>query len=336
MLYSNSVSSRGIATPRHLPAALISARAEVFNPLACLDLNLNARRVLFGILTFLNLKKIETAIFPKRETLRAEALVNSDATLYRGLALLEQKGYIERQQIRKAWNGKFHLSPITLTEKCRAILALGEFIHSHPSTNMRDGYVNKEHTNNKQSLQNTTDEADSVEKPSRRNQGLPEDLATLMKKGVKKSAICWLMKQASLKSKRLSDIVKIVHTNIQHLSGREIVAYLKAMIKKDLDYAWIAKETTDRQVLKSTEEQLEAIVERLDHRYHGNAVYKADGTIVGYFEAMSDGQHMICTGQGATPVNKRFAGALVAKKLRLENFSAEFLNSYPPIPLPSR
>lgn len=320
MLSSYSVSSRGIATPRHLPAALIAARAEVFNPLTCLDLNLNARRVLFGILTFLNLKKIETAIFPKRETLRAEALVNSDATLYRGLALLEQKGYIQRQQIRKAWNGKFHLSPITLTEKCRSILALGEFIHSQPSTNMRDGYVNKEHTNRKQSLQNTTDESDSVEKPKKRIQGLPEDLAALMKQGVKKSAICWLMKQASIKSKKLSDIVKVVQTNIQSLDGREVVAYLKAMIKKDLDYAWIAKDTEKLKAQESTDELLSSIVNKLDHRFNGNAVSKPDGTVVGYFEAMSDGQHMICTGNGSTPVNKRFAEALRTKQLRLEGF----------------
>lgn len=114
------MAGRAVALARPLPASLIAARAEVFNPLTCLDLNVNARRVLFGILTFVNARRLSKEIFPRRDTLRAEALLQSDSTLYRGLALLEEKGYITRNQTRRRRCGTLITMSISRLQAQRA------------------------------------------------------------------------------------------------------------------------------------------------------------------------------------------------------------------------
>lgn len=95
------------ARARPLKALLIEARAAVFDPTLCQDLNLTARRVPFGALTCLDLKNVTTAIFPRRDVLRAESLFHSKATVYRGLKVLTAKGYFTESQKRREHNGSF-------------------------------------------------------------------------------------------------------------------------------------------------------------------------------------------------------------------------------------
>ena len=156
MSHYQLMAGRAVAVARPLPLPLIEARAHVFDRLTCLDLNLNARRVLFGILTFVRIKTPTTEIFPRRDTLRAEALLESNSTLYRGLAMLEQKGYITRSQSRKLRDGRFYLSPIFLTVKALVLLGLADFIHSSPSSKLRGGHKEKELAKKSQSIQKTT------------------------------------------------------------------------------------------------------------------------------------------------------------------------------------
>lgn len=363
-----SAFSRGLVTPRFLPAALIQARAEVFNPLNCLDLNMTARRVLYGILTFVKIKQCTSSIFPRRELLRAESLVNSEGTLYRGLAKLEAAGYINRDQVRTPYNGKFHVSPITLTEKARSLLSIGEYaanaqpidrtpkpiidnafkpkmetpsndedqsdeefdadtdtefedqndvIHSHPTSNVQVGYVKKEHTNVLQSLQNTIAQAEPQKIIPQIQKGLPPDLAALLSQDVKKSAICYLMRFASNHKKRLSDVVSVVNKNISTLRNREVVAYLKSMILKDIDYKWLAKQNEFEQAALEESDAINSVLAILDEKFNGYKVFKASGKFVGVFESLNKGNHIINTPGGSIPVNARFANAVLRNKLKL-------------------
>lgn len=321
------MADRAVASARPLPAMLIEARAAVFNPLSCQDLNNTARRVLFGILTFLNLRDARKAIFPRRDLLRAESLLNSEATLYRGLKLLVDKGYITRAQCRKAY-GEFHLSPIALTSKALSMLGLDGVIHRERPLKVRDGYIKKEHTKPEQSLQNTTGSGakpESTDDGSAGNlgnidpdTGLPRELLRLLGMDLRKGTICWLMLQARMKGHRLGDIVAGVWHRIHALRGRQLVAYLRAMMTKPIDFAWIARERKEAVALDTEQRGAKALLESLGSRHHGCEVIGRDGRSLGIFEASDSGTHAIIGARGAMPVNLGFAKALLKGELRLD------------------
>lgn len=112
--------------PRFLPASLIRARAVALDPYHCLDLDRCARQALYGVLAFLNARKPRDAVFCFRETLLPETLLGSRSALFRGLGVLETKGYIVRSQSRlksRAEYGRYTRSTIHLQDK--ALLMLG-------------------------------------------------------------------------------------------------------------------------------------------------------------------------------------------------------------------
>jgi len=314
------MAGRAVALARPLPACLIAARAEVFNPLTCLDLNVNARRVLFGILTFVRARTPTKEIFPRRDTLRAEALLQSDSTLYRGLALLEKNGYITRSQTRSRHRGTFYLSPIMLSAKALLLLGLDSIIHKAPSFKMRDGHIKKEHTKDLQSIQKTPGDPNSPKKDQiDRETRLPVELLPLLELGVKRSSICWLMSKAKGVCQRLGDVLKVVSRNIAALRGREVVAYLVTMLGKKVDFAWVAKEVAHAQNAAEVDEVAQQKLATLDDRYDGFHVYASDGSLLGVFEASrSPGQlALVHAASASAPVNLRFARACIEGELRL-------------------
>lgn len=320
MLHYQLMAGRAVALARPLPLPLIEARANVFDPLTCLDLNTTARRVLFGILTFVRVKAPAKEIFPRRDTLRAEALLQSESTLYRGLALLEQKGYITRSQSRKLRDGRFYLSPIHLTVKALIMLGLGALIHSRPPTKVGDGHKEKELTKKSQSIQKTTGSPDSAKKNEiDRETRLPAELVPLLNQGVKRSAVCWLMAKAKAAGTRLSDVVQVVSGNIAALKGREVVAYLASMLRKNVDFAWVAGKAREAAADAGMDELTQEKLATLDGRYDGYDVWTEDGKHLGVFEAASsNGQlALVRSLSGSTPVNLRFARAWVDGKVRL-------------------
>lgn len=112
---------------RFLPAPLIRARAEVFDPRNCLDLNRVARHALFGILAFFDVRRPAEPVFASRESICAESLLGSQPTLYRGLAHLVTCGYIRREQSRRLSRqayGQYAVSRIWLEEKALRLLGL--------------------------------------------------------------------------------------------------------------------------------------------------------------------------------------------------------------------
>lgn len=320
MTHYHSMAGRAVALARPLPAVLIAARAQVFDPLTCLDLNLTARRVLFGILTFVRARTPTKEIFPRRDTLRAEALLQSDSTLYRGLTMLQEKGYITRGQTRRRHCGTFYLSPIVLTIKALVLLGLQPVIHKAPSSIVEDGHIKKEHTKKSQSIQKTTGTPDSTKNDEiDRETRLPVELLPLLDLGVKRSAVCWLMAQAKVVKQRLGDVLKVVERNVAALRGREVVGYLASMIRKKVDFAWVAKQVNETQVSADFDQAAKDKLQHLDWRYDGYHVYAKDGKLLGVFQASSSpGQLSWVNSPGASiPVNLRFARACVEGTVRL-------------------
>lgn len=314
------MAGRAVALARPLPLPLIAARAQVFDPLTCLDLNQTARRVLFGILTFVRARKLTSEIFPRRDTLRAEALLNSLSPVYRGLKVLEEKGYITRGQLRKRFDGKFYLSPIFLTKKAVVLLGLDKVVHKQPSAKTTHGHIKKELTNQKQSIQKTTGDRNSIKKEQiDRETRLPVELLPLLGQGVKRTAVCWLMAKAKKAGKRLGDVLQVVRGNIAELRGREIVGYLTSMLLKDVDFAWVAGQSREQERSCERDALAKEKLETLDQRFDGYQVLAEDGTVMGIFQAASSPEQLalVHSAAGAMPVNLRFARAWIDGLIRL-------------------
>jgi hypothetical protein len=318
-LMNQKTSGVTFAPTRHLPSPLIAARAAAMHRLNCLDLNLTARRTLYGILTFVTINNLKREIFPRRETLRQEAMLGSDATLYRGLATLEALGYITRSQKRQTRTGKFYLSPILLTDKAVLLLGLKELIHEYRSIKVRDGQY-KERSKEPQSLQKSSSNVDSANAIDPETK-LPIEVTPLLQLDVKKSAICMLMVKAKANGKRLSDVTKAVWHNLYRLKGREVVAYLSYLLEQDRDFESKAKELDTRQHEAIQRQRYQQTLESLDSRYDGCKVVNKLGQPVGTFvcrdnnnprvEQMREGRLAV------QPVNLVFAERFAEGELRI-------------------
>lgn len=250
MNFSASLAHTG---PTALPLPLVEAQFLCFQKTAVMDLKKTARSVLSGILAFVSVRTPSKKIWPKRETLRVQCRLNSDASLYRGLAELEQKGYVSREeQLHHARNGRFHVSRIGLTEKAINLLNLGnkKLIHNLPSCKMGDGHIRNlvksttskeespqeeisENTNRK-GLKLTFQEIDPETK-------LPKPLVKLMTLGLSPKTICWLMGEAKQHQKRLEDVMNYAWGYLEPIATKgssNIKAYLRALIEKKQDFTF--------------------------------------------------------------------------------------------------
>jgi hypothetical protein len=298
-----------------LPAALIEARAAVFDPLNCLDIGSTARRTLFGILSFFNLSKPNSPIFPHRARLCADALLSSASTLYRGLKELENKGYITREQTRLQHNGRFYLSPIHLSEKALNLLGLlglkntsKKVIHNPPSSKMRDGlYI--EHTNKIQSYKKTLQQTKICQKTR-----LPIPLLPLLDLDLSPSTICWLMSQAKKYLKRLEDVMTTAWQYISGLKGKSVVAYLICLLKKNQDFQAIRTSLEEGHAECIRKESAQARIDALDERFRGFSVITKESQHVGVFDP--DTKTVQCP-NGSIPINLRFGYALIEEEYRL-------------------
>lgn len=306
----------GAATVRAcpLPIAIIEARASVFDPLNCLDLGITARRVLFGILRFFNLARPSQAIWPRRDLLRAESLLNSESSLYRGLAELERCGYLQREQIRVSRNGRFHVSPVLLTEKARVLLRLNErdkaekpskkVIHKAPSIKVKDGQY-KEHTNRPQSLQKTvaSERVGEIDRATK----VPVILLWLVERGLSPTAVFKLMGLAKRQGKRLEEVAHAFREKLLALPSREVFAYLRTMMGKNIDFSAVAQERQHAEAIEASRRSCEAQLHSILEKWHGYKIVDRDGVCVGRLNSASA---VVEASHGSMPVNLRFARAV--------------------------
>lgn len=315
---------KAVARPCPLPMQLIEARAAAFDPLNCLDLGITARRTLYGILTFFNLSKPHASIWPRRDRLRAEALLTSESSLYRGLAQLAQRGYIARKQERIARNGRFHISPIQLTEKALILLGLTrrempsqKVIHNEPSVTTEDGQY-KEHTNQRQSLQKAIRGNGSIPNPCpdrRVGSRVPASLAWLLDQGLSAAGVFKLMGAARSAGQRLEHVAIVCRGYLATLSGREAFAYLRKAIGSNRDFAAGARECLEEQAAQHAHETARRFLEYARSKCHGFAVKDSGGRIIGRLDATCGA---VLGPRGSVPMNLRWAHACVEGRFQLQ------------------
>jgi len=319
---------KAVARPCPLPMELIEARAAVFDPLNCLDLGTTARRTLYGILTFLNISRPRGSIWPRRDRLRAESLLSSESSLYRGLAQLAARGYITRKQERIARNGCFHISPIQLTDKAIVLLQLEkrkaaspEVIHKSRSTKTEDGQY-KEHTNEQQSLQKAFRgnrlQTSSAQQPGHLSK-VPAPLRWLVELGMSPAAVFKLMGISGHVGQRLEHVAAACRDRLAQLSPREMFAYLRKAIASDRDFARVASDADARRQAQEAEQGARRFLQYARSKCDGFVVKDLAGRTLG---RISTACEAILGPAGSIPMNLRWAHACVEGKLMIARSTA--------------
>lgn len=217
-------------------------------------------RVLIRIVKKINLATLSAPICASRATLAKES-GKSIETVGRALRWMEEKKFIQRhQKARPGFRGSE--SPIIPTKHLLMLLQIA----GNPFT--AKGMKAYDEAAGDKALPVTADGSISVtpkqsfgkqhakRAPFTKVEGktLPTDLAELCNQGIKATGILALMREAKKAGKRLSDVVAATSKYLAALQGRELFAYLSALIRKDRDFAREISETrkTEEQQQKKT------------------------------------------------------------------------------------
>lgn len=319
----------------------------------CQDLTHPARMALWGILAFINIRDTNQPIFPTREVLRGETMLGSLPTLYRALALLEQHGYIYREQSRRQSKidyGQYSISRIWITEKTQTMLNLAtstattqtaekpsptSTCSQQPSIILRDGLLIGKHTKGKQPIQEQPApsastqppvpcNSDFVQKNKKQKFNIPPELHVLQTLGLSEIRICALMKQARQAGipNTLESIVKTTWYRLEKLRSSALFAYLTTLIRQPKDWVSLAnkKEQEQQQALQAQTEKQETThkLRTLSKHYVGQMALHIDGRNLGVLFASGQALWLKHVEQGIEkllPVNKSFIAAWLAGRI---------------------
>jgi hypothetical protein len=190
-------------------------------------------RVIFRIIKKINLKQLDSPIFASRAKI-AEESGKSVETVHRAVRWLEERGLVEREQrARPELRGS--TSPLVPTLRLLDALLLSE--QSKASVNDKP----------QPKVPASQPASQSARQESRFERigkvMLPMDLAWLVKEqGMNCSGVLHLMKLAGQSKQRLSSVVAATKKYLEKLEGRELYAYLRALLSKGKDFGHRATE----------------------------------------------------------------------------------------------
>lgn len=200
-------------------------------------------RVILRIVKKINLKQLNSPILASRATL-AEESGKSVETVHRVVRWLEERGLVERKQ--RAHPGlRGSTSPLVPTEQLLDALLLSEAARAsvdeaHPNKGAKASAAKPSTVANKNPARAASPE------PAFERVGkvmLPRDLAWLVKEqGMNCSGVLRLMKIAGQAKQRLSTVVAATRKYLEGLQGRELYAYLRALLGKGKDFGYRAAE----------------------------------------------------------------------------------------------
>ncbi|MCY0852644.1 helix-turn-helix transcriptional regulator [Cupriavidus sp. D39] len=291
--------------PHYLPSKIANALVRVYEALHEFALTQTQRQVL-ACLVRNGVKQQDPVdwIFMKKVTI-ARRLGLSEATVYRCLAALEGAGLIEREEQRQSTYNLKALGRIRLS--VQAIRNLG-LASTQPSPEMgatartpdiqnqgatrrmpdlapvRDVNVHPQQSSSKKQSPGTSPFIRVLGK------AVPSELAWLVtQNGLALTGLFALMKRAKAVGHRLSNVIAVVRDALIPLKGRELFAYIQALLSKTVDYAFVAEQqATQAQAERAKAEAAAAVtaeISDLVSRLRGVQVTRADGAVLSVDEA---------------------------------------------------
>lgn len=291
--------------PHYLPSKIANALVRVYEALHEFALTQTQRQVLACLIRN-GVKQQDPAhwIFMKKVTI-AQRLRLSEATVYRCLAALERVGLIEREDQRQTAYSLKVLGRIRLSGQAIRNLGLASAQPSRemsvmervpdaldrvPATLQPD--LAPVRDVNLPPQQSSSKKQSPEAKPLIRVQGkaVPSELAWLvMQNGLSLTGLFALMKRAKAVGHRLSNVIAVVSDALIPLKGRELFAYIQALLSKTVDYAFVAEQqATQAQAERAKGEAATAVaaeISDLVSRLRGVQVTRADGAVLSVDEA---------------------------------------------------
>lgn len=289
-------------------------------------------KVVVRIIKKINLSRLSSAITASRGTLAAES-GKSVETVGRVIKWLEERGLIQRfQKARAGLRGSS--SPIVPTKLLLDALLLTQHKQESPNqrrvpgveASIKDGRAaGMSPASYPQEAAGSTVTADasiSVNpgKQSKEIQpgtasafvrfggiALPTDLAWLVREqGMSATGVLSLMKRARQINQRLSDVVTLTQKYLRVLKGRALFAYLRALLSKDRDYGYQAREDhkahQDLQARKRLEEKSQALLGRRFQTRDGKTIISLE--TLGILTIFRNGRYF------GEPISQAFLNAL--------------------------
>lgn len=291
--------------PHYLPSKIANALVRVYEALHAFALTQTQRQVLACLIRN-GVKQQDPAdwIFMKKVTI-AQRLRLSEATVYRCLAALERVGLIEREDQRQTAYSLKVLGRIRLSGQAIRNLGLASAQPSRemsvmdrvpaaldrvPATLQSD--LAPVRDVNLPPQQSSSKKQSPGASPFIRVQGkaVPSELAWLVtQNGLALTGLFALMKRAKAVGHRLSNVIAVVSDALIPLKGRELFAYIQALLSKTVDYAFVAEQqATQAQAERAKGEAATAVaaeISDLVSRLRGVQVTRADGAVLSVDEA---------------------------------------------------
>lgn len=270
-------------------------------------------RVILRIVKKINLKRLNSPILASRATL-AEESGKSVETVHRVVRWLEERGLVEREQrARPELRGSS--SPLVPTKQLLDALLLSEAARAsvdeaHPNTGAKASAAKPSSVANKSPV-GAASPAATFERVGKVR--LPADLAWLVKQqGMNCSGVLHLMKLAGQVKQRLSTVVAATRKYLEGLEGRELYAYIRALLGKGKDFGYRATEQTR----EAAEQEERVYLKQKAQALAGRTFQNRDQSLVvtvdesGVLIEVRNGQ------RAARPFCRSFVEAIEAGRLR--------------------
>lgn len=282
-----------------LPNAILRAIALAYESEHFVSLHITQRQILAALIRFsLDQNNPNALAYVKKATI-AKHLNVSETTIYRGLTTLEEEGLIAREKQNRTRINLKVIGRIAFTQKLLSLLGVAS--KSAASITPSNGLaapedIPYESTGCEIGLASVRDvnggkpQSSSKKQPTRgafvriANKAVPTDLAWLVQKNsLQVPALFLLMAEARKAGHRLSNVVSAAEHAIKHLNGRSLFAYVKSLLVKPVDYAYVATtKAAEHEQRLATERDAAARADQvrdLVERYRGKRVVDSQGTV---------------------------------------------------------
>lgn len=219
-------------------------------------------RIVFRLVKKINLANPYSPIFASRGTIATES-GKSIETVQRAVKWLEDHSFIEREQIANPGK-RGSKSPITPTRVFLDALGLLE----KPAPQAARPGVDRDPADPRKAKAAT----ERAKKLFTRigSLAIPQDLAWLCANGVSAPGVLKLMRLAKNAKQRLSDVVTATKAYLEELSGRELYAYIQALLGKNKDFSRVSSENEETSQSEQERVYLREKAELLDGRTFSN------------------------------------------------------------------
>jgi DNA-binding PadR family transcriptional regulator len=286
-----------------LPGIIANSIVRIYEDKFFSNLHFSTKQVFSILVRFgLSIKNLHQSIFIKKSTI-AKLLNVNEATVYRALSKLEKEKLIEREAQNITSSNLKVIGKIRITKIALEIFGIENYLEQH-KVYLKEKYKNTlsytkgdkdlaqvQDKNNKFSLQSLQKQSDKNFFKEIEGRKIPQDLAWLVEENkLQIGGLLKLMKMAREQGKRLSDIVTVCIHALRKITGRALYAYLRKLINKEYDFAYVKsmqeEEKLEKQRYTQTQEIAKHLISVAKINLRGKKFLLNSGRYIEFTEAM--------------------------------------------------